>query len=169
MQEDVFVVNDTFKSKKFSHYPVVQSNPTARFYAGAPLRSYDGFNIGTLCVLDVTPKQLTVEQINCLKELSKQVATIMELDLSKDLLQKNIQEIEAKNIAIQQQNTQLREIAQMQSHEFRGPLSSVLALMNLIKTENYTMNKDYFNMMESAVNKLDEKICGVVKLASGVA
>jgi GAF domain-containing protein len=168
-QDDVFVVNDTFEDKAFAQYPVVNSNPAARFYAGAPLRSFDGHNVGTLCVLDIKPHEMTEDQIACLKALSKQVAAIMELDLGKSLLEKTVEEVEQKNREIELQNKQLRAIAQMQSHEFRGPLSSVMGLMNLIKHDDYTASKDYLIMMETAVNKLDEKICGVVKLASKVA
>jgi GAF domain-containing protein len=169
LQDDVFMVNDTFKEEKFSHYPVVQSNPAARFYAGTPLRSYDGYNIGTLCVLDIKPNQLNNEQQNCLKALSRQVANILELNLSQSLLQKNVAELEEKNTAVALQNKNLKEIAQIQSHQFREPLCSVMSLMNLIKMEDYAVNRDYMIMMESAVNKLDEKICSVVNIASKVA
>ncbi|MBC7509104.1 MAG: GAF domain-containing protein [Ferruginibacter sp.] len=66
-QDEVFIVNDTFKNNAYQHYPVVQSNPAARFYAGTPLRTYDSHNIGTLCVLDIKPNELSTDQIKCLK------------------------------------------------------------------------------------------------------
>jgi len=167
-QDDIFIVNDMLENKDFKDYPVAR-DLGGRFYAGTPLRSYDGYNVGTLCVMHIQPHELNDEQKNCLKALSKQVATIMELDLGKNLLEKTVHQVEQKNKEIESQNKQLKEIAQMQSHEFRGPLSSVMGLMNLIKHDDYTASKDYLIMMESAVNKLDEKICGVVKLASKVA
>ena len=168
LQQDVFEVQDTFEDKQYSHYPVLHTNPAARFYAGTPLVSYDGYNVGTLCVMDIAPKSLTDEQKKCLKILSKQIAAIMEMDLGKSILEATVKELELKNKAIEQNNIKLRQIAQIQSHEFRGPLCSVLSVMNLIKEENYNVNKDYMMMMESAVNNLDEKICHVVNLANAV-
>lgn len=168
LQQDVFEVKDTFEDKQYSHYPVLHTNPAARFYAGTPLVSYDGYNVGTLCVMDIEPKALNDEQKNLLKVLSKQVAAIMDMDLGKAMLEATVQELELKNHAVEKRNRQLREIAFIQSHEFRGPLCSVLSVMNLIKEEKYSVNKDYMLMMESAVHSLDEKICRVVGLANAV-
>ena len=50
----------------------------------------------------------------------------MELDLSKYLLEETINQHEQKNEEIPFQNKQLKQIAQIHSHEFRGSLSSVL-------------------------------------------
>lgn len=165
LQEEVFEVPDTFQDAKFSHYPVLHMNPAARFYAGTPLKSYDGYNVGTLCVMDIAPKALNEEQKKCLIALSKQVATIMELDLGKSLLQQTVQDLEHKNKVVEERNIKLREIAHIQAHEFRGPLCSVLSIMDLIKSEDHNISKDYVEMMETAVHTLDHKICTVVKMA----
>ena len=55
------------------------------------------------------------------------------------------------------------DIAFIQSHEFRGPVASILGLMNIIKEEKYKSPKEHLVMMEEAVNMLDEKIHIVVK------
>ncbi len=64
---------------------------------------------------------------------------------------------------VEKQNNVLLDIAFIQSHEFRGPLSTIMALMNIIKEEDYTSSREYMQLMEEAVQKLDEKIHMVVK------
>ena len=72
-------------------------------------------------------------------------------------------EIAEKNQQIEQQTNALIEIAFTQSHEFRGPLSTIMGFMNIIKDDDYNSPKEHLIMMEEAVKKLDEKILLVVK------
>jgi len=78
-QPDLFVVPDASKDPRFSANPFVVSDPKIRFYAGAPYTSSDGHRLGTLCVVDVVPRQLTSDQENALLALSRQVQAQFEL------------------------------------------------------------------------------------------
>ena len=78
-QSDLFVVPDASKDPRFSANPFVVSEPKIRFYAGAPYTSSDGQPLGTLCVVDMVPRQLTVSQENALLALSRQVQAQFEL------------------------------------------------------------------------------------------
>ncbi|MEO6521371.1 MAG: GAF domain-containing protein [Mucilaginibacter sp.] len=60
------------------------------------------------------------------------------------------------------QNQSLINIAYIQSHEYRGPLTSIMGMMNLIKEENYKPSVEYLELLEMAINKLDEKIQDIV-------
>jgi two-component sensor histidine kinase len=68
--------------------PVALSNPLVsggfglRFYAGAPLRTHDGYSLGTLCVIDQEPHPVTQEMIDDLKDLASVVMDQMELRLA---------------------------------------------------------------------------------------
>lgn len=75
----LFIVPDATQDPRFSSNPFVVSDPKIRFYAGAPFTSSDGHPLGTLCVVDLVPRQLTAGQENALLALSRQVQAQFEL------------------------------------------------------------------------------------------
>ncbi|NMG20266.1 GAF domain-containing protein [Brasilonema bromeliae] len=78
---DSLIIPDTQADPQFTTNPAV-CQQDVRFYAGVPLITSDGYVVGTLCVLDFTPRQMSEEQINGLRILSRQVMTQLELRLS---------------------------------------------------------------------------------------
>jgi len=77
--EVVFEVPDTRQSPLFQDNELVIGAPQIRFYAGAPLITYDNYHLGTLCVIDHQPRQLSGEQKRALEALARQVVTQLEL------------------------------------------------------------------------------------------
>ena len=75
----ILEVEDATKDHRFVGNPLLTGEPHVRFYAGVPLVNKEGFALGTICVIDSTPKKLTKNQINSLKVLSQHVITLMEL------------------------------------------------------------------------------------------
>jgi PAS domain S-box-containing protein len=77
--KDVFEITDALEDARFSNNPLVAGEPHIRFYAGAPLVTRGGHALGTLCVLDYKPRELTPDQVQALKVLSNQVLALLEL------------------------------------------------------------------------------------------
>jgi signal transduction histidine kinase/CheY-like chemotaxis protein len=69
--DDVFVVEDTHKDKRFIDNPLVTDGPLIRFYAGYPLRTDSGYRIGTLCIIDSQPREFSYDDRQHLQDFGR--------------------------------------------------------------------------------------------------
>ena len=69
LSSDVLIVPDALKDERFARNPLVTADPHIRFYAGMPLINRDGHALGTVCVLDKQPRQLSPKQEDALRVL----------------------------------------------------------------------------------------------------
>ena len=109
LQSEPFIIPDALDDERFKNNPFVTSEPNIRFYAGAPLTTEKGFELGTLCVMDTEPRTLSTGQIAALKVLRNQVINLitarrerifMNRDRSED--RKKIQELEERLYKVRQ-------------------------------------------------------------------
>lgn len=82
MNDQLMIVSDTSQDKRFNQSPLVQGEPHIAFYAGAPLKTSDGYNLGTLCAIDTTPRILSEQQKSVLQDLADMVMDALELRLT---------------------------------------------------------------------------------------
>jgi two-component system NtrC family sensor kinase len=85
-QTDVMVVPDTLQDERFRNNPLVVSGPRIRFYAGAPLINEEGYALGTLCVVDRTPREFGADQKEALQALGRLVLAQLEFRRNLQLL-----------------------------------------------------------------------------------
>ena len=78
----IMEVPDAREDDRFADNPLVTGDPGIRFYAGAPLQTKSGFNVGTLCAIDRRPRKLTAEQRVLLEDLAAVVSDHFELRLA---------------------------------------------------------------------------------------
>ncbi|MDB9401712.1 PAS domain-containing protein [Microcystis aeruginosa CS-567/02-A1] len=78
-RRDVVVLPDALADVKLANNPVVTDYPYVRFYAGVPLITPKGYMLGTLCVIDKVPRQLSQQQVDALVALSRLVINQLEL------------------------------------------------------------------------------------------
>lgn len=77
--DELMVVPDALDDARFAKNPFVLGDPKIRFYAGAPLTTPEGHALGTLCVLDRVPRELSAEQVSALDALRHQTQAQLEL------------------------------------------------------------------------------------------
>jgi PAS domain S-box-containing protein len=83
--DELFEVCNALEDPRFFDSPLVTGAPDIRFYAGTPLTTAEGFNLGTLCVIDSSPRQLNPQQRDALARLGRQVVRQLELRKSAEL------------------------------------------------------------------------------------
>ncbi|KOP25321.1 histidine kinase [Hapalosiphon sp. MRB220] len=124
---EILIIPDTFADERFATSPVVTSEPYVRFYAGVPLLAPQGEAIGTVCVVDRVPREITSNQIEALQAIGRLV--IRQLELRRNLIELASIKTEYKQsqIALQQSECTLRSffdsvpmmmgIVELQSHD----------------------------------------------------
>ena len=157
-QERIYIVNDIHKSEDFKNNPIV-AEYKIQFYAGVSLINSEGYALGTLCVYDHIPRELTDSQYKTLISLAEQVVNLLELR------KKNNQLKDAENELLKR-NKQLENFANVVSHDLKSPLANITSLTRLLRDENIgNLNEDsltYLDYIEESSYTLKEYIDGTL-------
>lgn len=92
LQNTPLVVRDTSRDPRFVDNPLVTGAPGIRFYAGVQLLSLQGFPLGTLCIIDTQPRELSASELTLLQDLAA-------------IVSEQLQQRERSQLAQQQINT----------------------------------------------------------------
>ncbi|HEY0094402.1 MAG TPA: GAF domain-containing protein, partial [Archangium sp.] len=124
--ERIFEVPDTVQDERFHDNPLVTGEPRVRFYAGIPIKGLGGFNMGTLCVIDHRPRQLTPEQQDALAVLGRQVEAQLLLRLRVRELERREEELRSQRDTLASVQHQTDTLMQRVMRDLKAPLSSIL-------------------------------------------
>lgn len=159
--EQPMVVTDARVDERFANNPLVTGDPHIIFYAGVPLVDSNGFALGSFCVIDHAPKQLSEQQLSALQVLAKQVVRIFENKKFRSASNTDEQSLEARiesllskrtkqfitenrslnnlyrkvsenNDNLKKSNHSLQQFAFVASHDLQEPLRKIQAFSELI-------------------------------------
>ncbi len=111
-KQGLVVVSDTLADEKLATNPVVISYPFVRFYAGVPLITAKGDMLGTLCILDNVPRQLSEQQLEALQALGRQVIDQLELRRNLAKVSRFAEEQKRVEAALRQSQQDLKDFVE---------------------------------------------------------
>ena len=118
LEDQPLIVANALEDERFADNPLVTGELHLRFYAGMPLKSIDGFRVGTLCLIDHEARHFSNLDVSRLRDL----AAWAELELN-------------LTVAVEQKVAELRNtFVKLVSHELRGPMTSVVGAIDLIRS-----------------------------------
>lgn len=101
LEEDIVVFEDAAKDIRLQNHPAITDVAQVGFYAGAPLKTKDGFTLGSICIIDLKPRSFNTQNQQLLKSLAAMVMEQIESRLC------NIEKDE-KSGTIQKLNEELK-------------------------------------------------------------
>lgn len=86
MSDDIYVVENARIDPRTLANPLVAGLMGLQFYAAAPIKSFEGYNLGTFCIIDKTPRKLDARETSMLMQLARIVMDHIEVRLQSRLL-----------------------------------------------------------------------------------
>lgn len=152
LEQDIWEIPDTHQNEIVKNSEHVTDGLKIRFYAGIPITTPDGYNIGTICAIDQVPKKLNKEQKTALSTLARHVIALLELRIKNEEL-----DLQTK-IAEKAVSAKDRFLANM-SHEIRTPLNAIIGFTELLSQDRLTGHQqEYVTNVKTA----GENLLGIV-------
>lgn len=101
----ILVVENALLDIRFVRYPAVTAG--LRFYAGVPLALENGHSVGTLCLLDFSPRQLTAEQGRLLTDMAAVITVMMQQHRHARTIARMAEDLAARTVLIREQAASL--------------------------------------------------------------
>ena len=147
----IMVVEDTRTDARFVENPMVTGPTKVAFYAGVPLVTSEGFAVGTLCVFDQKPRELSEEQKTALIILAKQVIDKIEL-------RKKVAELAKVNDELALSEQRKDDFLSIVSHELKTPITTLKANLQMLERLQKSPESPVFPKLIASSSKSVEKI-----------
>lgn len=187
-----FIIKDSRKDERFKNNPLVLGDPNIVFYAGVPIVTEDGLGLGTVCIIDNKPRELTPNQVTALKMLSNQAMNLLQLrKVNQDLndaqlaleiqnqkldaynkgleqiiennLSERTKEIAAQNVALEKMNKELQAFNYISSHDLQEPLRKIQFFSSIIIDKELHLLSDKGKDYLKRIGKAADRMSFLIK------
>ena len=150
LEETVTVFNDTYQIPDLLESPHVSCQGGIRFYAGAPLKTREGYRLGTLCVVDSVPRQASPKQLQMLETLSSIVVDELE-----------------QRLAAQRAISAQTDLVNMAVHDLKNPALNIASLSDLLlrRITDAGMVQELAGMIKGCSEEISGKLEGLLTLS----
>ena len=153
-EDDIMVVHDARQDERFAQNELVTGDTNIVFYAGMPLVSEDGYALGSLCVIDHQPRELSAQQLKAMRTLAKQVLNQMEL-------RRKIARLQKANDDLLEANTFIQNFANTAAHDIKNPLSSILLTSQALQMRLKNGDEKNRNLVDLTISS-SKRLMGLV-------
>jgi len=166
LEKEIFIVEDAVNDTRFFDNPDVVSGLKIGFYAGAPIKSSNGFTLGSVCAIDNSPRKLTPDQLNCLKKVANQVSKLLDLRIKNKQIKENTELLLAAEKKIAQLNFKNAEqekfrTAYLLHEEIAQTALAIKMYLNHVK-QTYNINS---NILNHSINELENLTTSIKQLS----
>ncbi len=159
---ELYQIRDLSTDERFLQHPFVIEEPVKKFYAGIPIVSEGGFVLGTLCVMDYFPKELSPKQVSCLKALAHQLQ--QSLELRKLKFQKGLEQERILNL---NKTSSLGMMTAYMAHEINNSLGILNGYTAIVQDELSRL-KGPTDQIVSFVDKIQKTTLRISKVIQGI-
>lgn len=147
LKDDFTIIYDALEHQWMRESPLVNCRGGIRFYAATPLKTPEGYLLGTLCVADTRPREVpvTTKQLDMLKMLSDLVINKLESRLRYKSLLKS-------------QN----DLMNLTLHEIKNPLASINLANDVLKKDPSKL-ENMSAMIKQSFNRIQSKLSDLLK------
>lgn len=147
LDEKTTLFNDTHTIPDLVQNPLVSNSDGIRFYAGAPLKSPEGYSVGTVCVVDSIPREATEDQLAMLRTLS-------------DIVMNKLESRLRYHTIIKSQN----DLMGIALHEIKNPVASISLANDILRIDPTKVPK-MTDMIKRCVVTIQAKLADLLKLS----
>ncbi len=149
-QGSTYEIPDLSSDKRYQDRCYVTDEPHFRYYCGVQLTTSDGFNIGSICVLDMKSKEISTQQKKQLEHLGQLVVDHIERQSRYSMLSDKLDEL----------RNSLRNL----NHDVRSPINGIVGIADiLLNTEEHTeLPEEDLMMIKDSAQAVIDKIDGVL-------
>ncbi len=155
-------IPDLLTDVRFAENPLVSGEMALRFYAGVPLKTADNITLGTICVIDHKPRELTEAQLQALSTIAEQVMAQLELKLRN-------KQLEIGYNRLSRANRRLDQFTNIISHDLKAPLSSLLGVADLMLGDARQGDADAvceaLSVISSEVTRMQRLVKGLLEFS----